>query len=797
MTGGSFTYTGKAGGLFYNTNSTANYTLSGVTLNNSCDTLIRCIKGSWGGSSASSGGITNFIAKNQTLFGLIHVDVNSRAHITLQNSSSFTGAMNNANTADTITLTVDASSTWIVTKPSHLTSITNSAGISGTTVSNITGNGNNVYYKPSASANSYLGGKTYTLVNGGYLLPDSAGTTVTGGGGTTPPDSGGTAPPGGGGTAPPGGGGDGSSSGASTTYAFETAINGKWQYNSSANVYYIVGLYYCSSPADTTYEQMGIFVPGAYMNAIANSDGTYTCTVNSTATVNGCTASKAPIVVPVNTPGYATQSAPSGYSSDVAIFTSAGFIYLWPGLRGRTHGAPLGVTDLKAAVRYFRYLQAKQNAVPGNTNRIFSFGMSGGGAQSAIFGASGNSSLYNDYLTTIGAESGYKDNICGSMCWCPITNLDQGDAAHEWNMGLTRSSLSTADASISKGLAAEFATYVNAIGFKDPSTGNTLTLLSTSNGYYQNGSYYKYVMGVINDAVSRYNSYNSASVSSYSTTDTSALYSFVSKYKKASKGLGAYDDYAAKGNPENTVFGISGIAGHFDQYLAALVNTYASSYYSYFMSDLASTNVDAVGKTVQKRLMMYTPLYYLIDNSTYYSGGGRGGSDVAPYWRIRTGIDQSDAPLNTEMDIALALQNYSGVKSVDFETIWGQGHTQAEDSGNANTNFIAWVKKCVAAATTGVQQVSAAVPSSFQLSQNYPNPFNPTTTISFELPKESFVNLEVFNMLGEHIATLVRERRSAGRYSVTFNATSLSSGVYFCKMTADNFTAIKKVVLMK
>jgi hypothetical protein len=499
----------------------------------------------------------------------------------------------------------------------------------------------------------------------------------------------------------------GGSSGASTTYVFETAINDKWQYNSSSDVYYIVGLYYCSSPADETYEQMGIFVPGAYMNATANSDGTYTCTIDSTAAVNGYTASTAPIVVPVNTPGYATQSAPSGYSSDVASFTSVGFIYLWPGLRGRTHGAPLGVTDLKASVRYFRYLQDKQNAVPGSTSRIFSFGMSGGGAQSAIFGASGNSSLYDDYLTAIGAESGYKDNICGSMCWCPITNLDQGDGAYEWNMGLTRSSLGTADASISKGLAAEFATYVNAVGFKDPSTGDTLTLSSTSNGYYQKGSYYEYVMGVINDAVSRYNSYNSASISSYSTTDTSALYSFASKYKSASKGLGAFDDYDTKGQAENTLFGISGTAGHFDQYLAPLVSTYASSYYSYFTSDLASTNVDAVGKTVQERLMMYSPLYYLINNSTYYSGGGSGSSDVASYWRIRTGIEQGDAALNTEMNLSLALQNYSSVKSVDFETIWGLGHTQAEDSGDANTNFIAWVEeKCEASATTGISTIN-------------------------------------------------------------------------------------------
>ena len=501
---------------------------------------------------------------------------------------------------------------------------------------------------------------------------------------------------------PGGGGGPGggdSSGGASTTYAYGTDISSLWQ--SGSDYYYIVGLFYCSSPADETYEQMGIYVPSAYLTK--NSDGSFS--INTSGTSNGYTAATAPIVVPVNTSGYSAQSAPSGTSSTAATYTDKGFIYLWPGCRGRTHGAPLGVTDLKAAVRYYRYLAA-QSKVPGNTDLIFSFGHSGGGAQSAIFGASGNSTLYDDYLSAIGANTDFKDNICGSMCWCPITNLDQADAAYEWNMGLTRS-VSGDDLSISKGLAAEFATYVNTIGLKHPTSGQTLTLSATDDGYYQSGSYYEYTMEVINDAVTRYNSYNSASVSAYSTTSSSALSSFASSYKNATKGLGAFDDYDAKGQAENTLMGISGTAGHFDKYLAELVSTYASSYYSSFTSDLASTNVDAVGKTVETRLMMYTPLYYLIDNSTYYSGGGSGSSDVAPYWRIRSGIKQEDTALSTEINLALALQAYSGVESVDFETIWGQGHTEAEDTGSASSNFISWVQECAAAYTTGIKTVQS------------------------------------------------------------------------------------------
>ena len=522
-------------------------------------------------------------------------------------------------------------------------------------------------------------------------------------------------------SAQPSGGpsGGSSTSGVSSPYTFKKAINGLWQYNSSADVYYIVGIQYCSSPASSSYEQMGIFVPAKYMDATSNSDGTYTCTINTGNTVNGYSASTAPIVVPVNTPGYSAQSAPSGYSSDAATYTAKGFIYLWAGCRGRDAGAPLGVTDLKAAIRYYRYLQAEQNAVPGNVNCIFSFGHSGGGAQSSLLGASGNSSLYNDYLNAIGAVTGYKDNVLGSQCWCPITNLDQADAAYEWNMGLTRSGLSSADQSISKGLTSEYADYINAIGLKDPSTGNKLTLESTSDGYYQGGSYYQYIMAVINDAVTRYNKYNSASVSTYSTTDASALNSFSSTYKNASKGLGAFDDYDTKGQAENTLMGVAGTAGHFDKYLALLINTYASSYYSSFISDLSSNNVDAVGKTVDYRLMMYTPLYYLIDNSTYYSGGGSGSSDVASYWRIRTGIDQGDTSLGTETNLALALQNYNGVKSVDFETIWGLGHTEAEDTGTASDNFISWVENCMNTYTTGIETVNSSSDTNATISSIY------------------------------------------------------------------------------
>ncbi len=85
----------------------------------------------------------------------------------------------------------------------------------------------------------------------------------------------------------------------------------------------------------------------------------------------------------------------------------------------------------------------------------------------------------------------------------------------------------------------------------------------------------------------------------------------------------------------------------------------------------------------------------------------------------------------------------------------------------------------------------------FLLSQNYPNPFNPTTTIQYAIPKESFVTIKVYDVLGKEIATLVNERKSAGNYSVDFNSSNLPSGVYFYRMQAGSFISTKKFVLLK
>ncbi|MBE5775839.1 MAG: tannase [Clostridiales bacterium] len=570
----------------------------------------------------------------------------------------------------------------------------------------------------------------------------------------------------------------------------------KWQYEASDDVYWQVGLSYAANPAASNYETMGIFVPGAYFTATDNGDGTYTCSVNESGSAGQYTALTAPLILPVNTPGYSAMAAPAGYSSSMGYgsitdYTNAGMIVIFAGARGRDAGAPAGVTDFKAAIRYTRY---NKDLLPGDMDSIFSLGMSGGGAQSALIGATGNSDLYDPYLEAIGAVMTESDAVKGSMCWCPITNLDVADEAYEWNMGNTRSGLTEENQAYSDGMALAFAAYINQLGLTDEE-GNVLMLTESEEGIYQSGTYYDYVKDVIEtslehflsdtefpytatssggfggrggrggmrggnfggteggfagpgngeipdfgngekpdfangempdfgsenaeqetayeemDGITRAESTSSAlSLSgTYETkqdyiaalnangewvtwdeeTNTVTITSvaaFTQALKNASKGIAAFDQLD-RGQGENTLFGYGdGNGAHFDAILAELMQ--GSEYEAAFAEDLAKQ--DALGNTVDVRLNMYNPMYYL---SPAYEGYQT--SEPATYWRIRTGINQGDTALCTEIDLALAAAAYSEETSVDFETVWGQGHTEAERTGSSTENFIAWVNACM------------------------------------------------------------------------------------------------------
>lgn len=88
-------------------------------------------------------------------------------------------------------------------------------------------------------------------------------------------------------------------------------------------------------------------------------------------------------------------------------------------------------------------------------------------------------------------------------------------------------------------------------------------------------------------------------------------------------------------------------------------------------------------------------------------------------------------------------------------------------------------------------------PSDYALEQNYPNPFNPVTTIRFSVPMSVYVNITVFNSLGEQVSVLVSEEKEAGTYETTFDASTLSSGTYFYRITTGDYVETKKMLLVK
>ncbi|ARO09541.1 subtype A tannase [Lactiplantibacillus plantarum] len=563
-------------------------------------------------------------------------------------------------------------------------------------------------------------------------------------------------------------------------------INQKqWHYNATNKVYYQVGVKYGTKTTSSTYESMGIFIPAKYVNAKASGQKTYTITFNNKAKVKGYTAKTAPIVMPVNTPGYAAQTAPTGYDSSANKYTKAGFIYVAAGCRGlsqsdKSNGSsPWGVTDLKAAVRTLRLNRSR---IAGNTNRVFTFGHSGGGAQSALMGATGDSKKYTTYLKAIGAPlatttgKSTSDAVAGAMAWCPITSLDTVNEAYEWNMGQYSNSgtrkQGTWTKALSNDMATSYAQYINKLGLKD-ANGKTLTLKKSTSGIYTSGTYATYLKKEVEQSLNNFlkdttfpykatsnegpsgaasqtltsgkmpsgskpsgtaksgskpsgsapsgTATNSSSTSGETyktatayikalnkngkwitynakknTATITSVKAFVKHCKTASKDVGAFDGLTRQ-QTENKLFATNGSsANHFDATISKLLTTnqskyaklknYKASYAKAYRSDLKKT--DAQGSSIQKRMNLYNPLYYL---TSYYDGYNT--SKVAKYWRIRTGINQSDTALTVETNLALTLKQNSQVKSVDFATVWGQGHTEAERKGNNETNFIKWVNK--------------------------------------------------------------------------------------------------------
>ena len=165
------------------------------------------------------------------------------------------------------------------------------------------------------------------------------------------------------------------------------------------------------------------------------------------------------------------------------------------------------------------------------------------------------------------------------------------------------------------------------------------------------------------------------------------------------KKVGDFDDFN-RNQAENQVFGFNSTYNkcHFDKYIKNLLtyneeaykdlDGYDSSYKDSHTNDMNLK--DSLGISVEERVNIYNPMYYLL---SYYDGFNS--SKVADYFRINTGITQGDTSNCVEINLALALKNFT--KNVEFTTVWEQGHLPAERDGSdkSTVNFISWVNKCM------------------------------------------------------------------------------------------------------
>ena len=141
----------------------------------------------------------------------------------------------------------------------------------------------------------------------------------------------------------------------------------------------------------------------------------------------------------------------------------------------------------------------------------------------------------------------------------------------------------------------------------------------------------------------------------------------------------------------------------------------------------------------------------------------------------------------------------SGFKqNTNISLAFSAGEVVSGDFDSESFSFTAGFSAINGGILTSNELEDSDLPTELRLEQNYPNPFNPTTNIEFSLPKRVDVKLEVFNSLGRRVAVLVDEAKPAGFHTVRFDASSLSSGMYFYRLLSNgNVVTTKKMILIK
>jgi hypothetical protein len=443
---------------------------------------------------------------------------------------------------------------------------------------------------------------------------------------------------------------------------------------------------YVADPVDATYQSLNVSVPvtvdGKAVDATnapillnLNIGGYMSSTPGGSGAPGGGTPPTG--AAPSATPSDGSGGVASGSGSQVGaggqqvsngdLALAAGYVVVSPGARGRDNvtsdgtyygKAPAAIVDLKAAVRYVRF---NRDRIPGNTDWIISTGSSAGGALSTLLGASGDSPLYDSYLTELGAAD-TSDAIFASAGYCPITDLDHADMAYEWMFGGVplRSSGDVVDQTVSKQLSAAYARYLASLKLKGESGFGTLTARNYDEyllqAYLQPAAS-THLAALSDSDRSSYLAENSwiSWSGRRATFDVDGFRAHVGR----SKGVPAFDGFDLT-SAENIEFGNE---------------TTDARHFTLYSLRHGGDNGAQLDDDLPTKINLMNPMYFI----------GKRNRSRAKHWFLRVGTSDTDTSLSIVGNLATGLRNLGD--DVDALMYWDGGHG-ANDDPEA---FIAWI----------------------------------------------------------------------------------------------------------
>lgn len=201
-------------------------------------------------------------------------------------------------------------------------------------------------------------------------------------------------------------------------------------------------------------------------------------------------------------------------------------------------------------------------------------------------------------------------------------------------------------------------------------------------------------------------------------------------------------------------------------------------------------------------LIEYNEITITDDNADGNSGPGGGGNS-----NFGELLVADDSNVNTRVELQEGNHPYHNLWVAGLDTIPGnvrifEGDTFEKLRGIlfysfSNYKLVPRKSDDFVGHVTNIEEINNTVVNSYDLTQNYPNPFNPVTTIQYSIPEAGFVEIKIFNILGQEVATLVNIEQSSGSYKVIFDANKLSSGIYLYQIRVNNYQLTKKMILMK